>query len=349
MTHNNSKLSQKWNHHNRIREYGRVVSCGKDVHNTGNECRRQRNTHLVVMGFGVLMGLILVAATCASSHTDKYVDHLDVRMRSVGATTKLLAHSMAMKKGTNANRLPWRQLTGRKFGRKVNVRLGGGGQRPQKCWAAEAGTESSDDNNISHETGQPDKNEDPEHRLSLYAITGAHGLKGEVKARMLTDSFLDEWDQAWLAHPRLSPRPIQVQNERETVKGGQSESIIKIAGIDSIDEAKAIVGGSIFVDADEDFGEPVEDIDDSEEVPWPEMWDHIEDASEVIGFSALQASTEQVVGEVESIIDNGIQDILVLKYYDKEGTFMVPFVEPLVPIVDVDERMIVLADIQGLF
>ena len=37
------------------------------------------------------------------------------------------------------------------------------------------------------------------------------------------------------------------------------------------------------------------------------------------------------------------------RYVDKEGTFLVPFAEALVPIIDTEEKMIVLADIEGLF
>eukprot|EP00466_Bigelowiella_natans_P014640 jgi/Bigna1/126998/aug1.3_g1706 len=204
----------------------------------------------------------------------------------------------------------------------------------------------------------------PEDRLDIYAITSTHGLKGHLKAQMLTDSHMEEWDRLWIRYQRGDPREILIEENRETVaKGGRSESIIKIKDVDSLDEARELVGGSIFVDALEEFvGEFDDDADDGIESLWPEMWDKIESTSDLIGYYTVLASTQEVIGQIEGIESNGIQDLLVIRYVEEgengddgeatdssKKTFLVPFVEALVPIVDTEEKMVVLAEIEGLY
>mmetsp|Transcript_20184 Transcript_20184/g.28159 ORF Transcript_20184/g.28159 Transcript_20184/m.28159 type:complete len:299 (-) Transcript_20184:76-972(-) len=192
-----------------------------------------------------------------------------------------------------------------------------------------------------------------ENWLDLYAVTATHGLKGEVKASMLTDSHIEEWDHIWFRHPRSgSPVRISVAENTELAKSGRIESIIKIEGSDSKEVAQDFVGGTIFVDATEDFDSNLAEEDAEDDDKWPEMWDRIESAKDVVGFHVLLAATEKVIGQVEDVESNGFQDLLVIRYHEeaeKEGTFLVPFVEALVPIIDTEEEMVVLAEIEGLY
>ncbi|GAB5366240.1 hypothetical protein AAMO2058_001127600 [Amorphochlora amoebiformis] len=196
----------------------------------------------------------------------------------------------------------------------------------------------------------------PEHRLDLYTITGVHGIKGEVKTHMLTDASVEEWDRTWIRHPRSgAAKEIEVESNRETIlKGGRVENIMKIAGVNTRESALEYIGASIFVDGTEDFEVPSDEDEEEVDPGWPEMWDRIESTQDLIGFYAVEASTEQVIGKVESVESNGYQDLLVLRYLEentkgKSGTFMVPFVEPLVPVIDCEDRMIVLTQMEGLY
>ena len=80
-------------------------------------------------------------------------------------------------------------------------------------------------------------------RVALAAVAGAHGIKGEVRLKLFSDSV-----DSLARHPRLfvAGRELAVQS----VKGGPKMAIARFEGIADRSAAEALRGSLVEVDRD---------------------------------------------------------------------------------------------------
>jgi len=93
--------------------------------------------------------------------------------------------------------------------------------------------------------------------------------------------------------------------------------------------AEALTGVQLFVDAA-----------DRRPLEHDEFW-----PDDLVGL-VVQAADRSAVGVVESVIEGAAQYRLVVR--GPAGTFEVPFVAALVPEVDLERKILVIADVPGL-
>ena len=115
-----------------------------------------------------------------------------------------------------------------------------------------------------------------------------------------------------------APRSFEV----ETVKVHKGDYLMTLAGISGRDEAERLVGTQFHIGLDERRA-----LDDAE---W---W-----AEDLIGC-AVVAVDGSTVGEVIDVVTGAAQDRLVVAHSNGE-TFEVPFVDALVPDVEIDLRRV---------
>lgn len=157
-------------------------------------------------------------------------------------------------------------------------------------------------------------------------IGRAHGIRGELTV----DPRTDEPDR------RFAPGAVlrEESGARQlTVAGSRWHSgrlLVQFAGVDDRTAAEACRGMLLLADVTADE-RPAEE---------GEFWDR-----DLVGLTVLTADGE-VGGEVRRV-QHGPQDLLVVRTPAGEER-LVPFVEALVPTVDLEARTVTLADVAGL-
>ncbi len=167
--------------------------------------------------------------------------------------------------------------------------------------------------------------------LEIGRIVAAQGLKGEV--RVYPDSDFPERfqqpGQRWLLHPGATdPEPIQLLSGRYLANKGLY--IVTFAGITNRDQAEALRDCRLLV--------PQTDRPTLEAGEF-----HVAD---LLGLAVFDQTTEALIGSVTEVIPAG-NDLLEVTLTDGSKV-LIPFVEAIVPIVDLEQRRIEITPPAGL-
>jgi len=158
---------------------------------------------------------------------------------------------------------------------------------------------------------------EPSPYLELGYVSRAHGLGGELAIRAFDPSSdtLDSVDRV-LVRPKAGPeRVLELESLRPTPK----ESIVALVGVDTREEAEALVGSAVFV-----FREDLEA---------PEEGEFFQ--GDLVGLEAFDEAGLRL-GRVEEIWNTGEVPNLVIR---GEGLpeLVVPFADEFVPEVSLEK------------
>ncbi|CAN8245875.1 unnamed protein product [Cochlearia groenlandica] len=174
-------------------------------------------------------------------------------------------------------------------------------------------------------------------------LSGVHGLQGEICIKPNTD-FPDlrfsKPGRRWLRQLLLGQEKI---DEVELVEGrphpAQNSWILKFRGLDDVDQVRQLVGATLLAEED-----------DRPELDEGEFY-----TRDLVGMRVLLKETGQLVGTVANIFDNGGNDLLhVLLDSSMEGSaktnqlVWIPFVDAIVPDVDLETREMYITPPKGL-
>ncbi|KAI3800701.1 hypothetical protein L1987_28795 [Smallanthus sonchifolius] len=185
--------------------------------------------------------------------------------------------------------------------------------------------------------------------VEIGYISSVHGLQGEVRVKPNTDfpeMRFSEPGKRWLKQQLLGRDIIQ---EIELLEGrghhGQKSWIIKFNNVDKVEQAQQLVGSTILV-LDEDR---------------PELEEGDFYARDLVGMRVTLKETGEPVGNVVNVFDVGGSDLLQVKLdsslemIDKNGNLKseaplvwIPFVEAIVPHVDLNKREMIITPPKGL-
>ncbi|KAI3741515.1 hypothetical protein L1987_59189 [Smallanthus sonchifolius] len=185
--------------------------------------------------------------------------------------------------------------------------------------------------------------------VEIGYICSVHGLQGEVRVKPNTDfpeMRFSEPGRRWLKQQLLGREIIQ---EVELLEGrghhGQKSWIIKFNNVDKVEQAQQLVGSTILV-LDEDR---------------PELEEGDFYARDLVGMRVTLKETGEPVGNVVNVFDVGGSDLLQVKLdsnlemIDKNGNLKseaplvwIPFVEAIVPHVDLNKREMIITPPKGL-
>lgn len=161
--------------------------------------------------------------------------------------------------------------------------------------------------------------------LQVARIGKPHGIRGEVTVQLFTDAPEERFEAGAVFRVEPSDRgPL-------TVSSARWNKDILVLGFEEVTDrnaAELLRGAKLFIDSDE-----TEDDDDS----W---YEH-----ELVGLEARVG--DQVVGRVSALRTMTVQDLLVIERADGEE-ILVPFVEEIVPEVDIDGGFVLLTPPAGL-
>ncbi|MGL3150817.1 ribosome maturation factor RimM [Microbacterium sp. A82] len=167
-------------------------------------------------------------------------------------------------------------------------------------------------------------------QLRVGRLVKAHGLKGALKLELYTDNPERRFvtgAEFTLQVPEASPwhRKTVVVREYRVMNGNP---VVFFDGIDDRDSAEGLVRAILWID---------QDVDETEDNAW---YDH-----QLVGLDVVR--DDVVIGKVVRVEHMPAQDLLIVKAGEQD--IMVPFVEAIVPSVDVSGGRVVVTPPPGLF
>lgn len=162
--------------------------------------------------------------------------------------------------------------------------------------------------------------------LEIAKIVSTQGVRGELRCQYYCDSpeVLCEFDVLYLGKEKR-----EVHIERSFPH--KNIVIIKIAGVNSIEDAQPYIGKILYLDR--------------EDAELPEETYFIQD---IIGLVVKDAQTGEVYGKVTEIFQNGAADVYALKNDDGKE-LMFPCIDEVVKSIDVENGEILITPLDGLF
>jgi 16S rRNA processing protein RimM len=164
--------------------------------------------------------------------------------------------------------------------------------------------------------------------INYGRITKPHGLKGEV----ILIPFSRRPDNLPGINYIYIDRDDSEEPEMLTVNScrlHKGNAIVKLEGVDSIDDAEELRGAEVLVDTDE-----LEGLEE-DEYYWFEL----------IGLG-VYAEDGSFIGKVEDLIDRAHQSVLVVR--DGEAEALIPLAEPIIKEIDLENSKIVITPVEGL-
>lgn len=160
-------------------------------------------------------------------------------------------------------------------------------------------------------------------RVVIGRIGRAHGIRGDVAVELRTDE----------PERRFAPGSSVLSSGRELVVASSrphsGRFLVRFVGVADRTAAEALRGQLVEVEVDED------EIPDDD----GEFYDR-----QLVGLAVVTA--DERVGEVTEVLHLPAHDLLVVA--TDAGDVMVPFVEALVPDVDLEAGTLTVADVPGL-
>lgn len=153
-----------------------------------------------------------------------------------------------------------------------------------------------------------------------------HGLSGELRARVFCDSagVLGEIDTLYLGKERV---PMKIERARPS----GNMALLKLAGIDSVEAAAALIGQTLYLDRDE--------LDLPEDTWF---------TRDLVGLAVTDIDTEEVYGDVTEVLQRTGADVFVMK--NSAGReLLFPAIKDVLIKVDIPGGKILIRPLNGLF
>ncbi len=161
-------------------------------------------------------------------------------------------------------------------------------------------------------------------RLEVGKIVNTHGLKGEVKIIPWTDypEVFEEIEEIYL--------PDGTMFKVKGVKYQKNNIIVKLEGINYIDEAEKLKGKVIT--ADREF--------------LGELEEGVYYVADLIGLSVVTEDGEQI-GKISDVLRTGANDVYEVKREGKKD-LLIPVIDSVVKDVDIEGGKVLVHLMEGL-
>jgi 16S rRNA processing protein RimM len=164
-------------------------------------------------------------------------------------------------------------------------------------------------------------------QLQVARIGKPHGIRGEVTVQVLTDAPEDRFvpGTEFVVEP-ASAGPLTVVSAR----WNKDILLLGFEGFETRNQAETLRGAQLFIET--------EDLEEDDDEGW---YEH-----ELVGLDVRVG--DAVVGKVSGLHTLPVQDLLVVETPDGKE-ILIPFVEEIVPEVNVGEKYILVTPPPGLF
>ncbi|MPZ14769.1 MAG: 16S rRNA processing protein RimM [Chloroflexi bacterium] len=160
--------------------------------------------------------------------------------------------------------------------------------------------------------------------LAVARVTAPHGVRGEVRCDILTD-----FPERLPRRKDLLVGERRVPHVLERARFGGHGIIVKMAGVDSRQQAESLRGETLY-------------IPEGDAAPLPEgsyYW------HEIIGLKVRSTQREEL-GEVVEILQTGSNDVYVVRGDTRE--ILVPAIQDVIREIDVEAGIVTVELLEGL-
>lgn len=164
-----------------------------------------------------------------------------------------------------------------------------------------------------------------EMRIRIGQIVNVHGLRGEVKVYPLTD-YPERFDEIRYLFLEREERERQIQS----VKYHKNMAILKIEGIDSVEQAERVREKYLFIDR-----ENLRELEEDEHL-----------IADLIGMEVSDMKGHHI-GVLKEVLPYSVHDVYVIRS-DEGKEYMIPGLKRFVPKIDMQERKIFIDPIEGM-
>jgi len=169
----------------------------------------------------------------------------------------------------------------------------------------------------------------PAGKILLGAITGAHGVKGEVILKVFTEEL-----KAIASYGPLQNEDGSKSFEIEALRPVKTGAAARLKGVRDRNAAEALKGTGLFVDR-EALGEANEAEDE---------FFH----SDLVGLAAEQEGMGRV-GFITAVHNFGAGDMLEIELEGSHEKVLLPFTKEAVPMIDIKGARVVVEPPEGLW
>ena len=158
----------------------------------------------------------------------------------------------------------------------------------------------------------------------IAKISRTFGLLGEVQLKP-TSRYFEKYiklSELFISHKDSNPIPIEIIS----VKGFGVKEVYKIRGVNSLDQAKIIIGHTILVS-----------------VPINDRINQI--SKDLLNWKVISIS-KSYIGKLVDIMWCPANDIYIIKNHDKE--YLIPVVDEFIKEINYKNKEIIISPIDGL-
>ena len=167
-----------------------------------------------------------------------------------------------------------------------------------------------------------------EKKVCIGKIVAAHGIRGEVKVQPKNSDPAD-WSKLGECENKDASRTFSIR-----VTGKTSANVrVKIKGVDTRNEAEALIGTEFYVSRDK----------------LPELGEEEYYLQDLIGLKVCLKTPEEVIGKVSGFYNFGAGDIIELKLDGQKQTEMLPFTRQYVPEINIAKGYVIVSSATMIF
>lgn len=162
--------------------------------------------------------------------------------------------------------------------------------------------------------------------LEIGKIVSVHGLKGDVKVEPWCNEpeFICDFD-------KLYSKDGKKEYEIERSRIQKNMAIMKIKGVDSVEEGQAMRNKILFMDRND--------------VELEEGYYFFQD---LIGLEVIDADNQNVYGKIAEVLETGANDVYHIKS-ENGKSYYIPAIPDVIVKVDLDEVKMYIRPLEGLF
>ena len=163
--------------------------------------------------------------------------------------------------------------------------------------------------------------------LEIGQVVNIFGIKGMIKVKPFTEN-IKRFDK--LTKIYIKKKNTEKEYEIEEVKYHKNMVLIKLKGIDTVEEAEKLRDGYLQVDRKDE--EPLE-----------------EGTYYIVDMIGLEVYTddENILGKLEDIYNTGSNDIYVVKN-EQRKQILLPAISEVIQKIDMENKKIIVHLIEGL-
>ncbi len=162
--------------------------------------------------------------------------------------------------------------------------------------------------------------------LEIGKIVSVHGLKGDVKVEPWCNEpeFICEFD---ILYSKDGKKKYEIEHSRVQ----KNMVIMKLKGVDSVEDGQAMRNKILFMDRDD--------------VELEEGYYFFQD---LIGLTVLDADRLEIYGKIKEVFQTGANDVYHIKS-DEGKSYYIPAIAEVIVKTDIEDGKMYIRPLEGLF